>query len=543
MTVYSGLLGDKQSQRIRGIRRSVILVACGISIFRIFATLPNLLLILNETPSTQVLGAGLGVIVLAILLFGFTFHLALRNQVESASIILVWFAIAFSFVGQFSEQSFLNGLVAVLFVSILASRPTYLFGVLAVIAVQGYSAILSIDSEVSVQRGLESVFLLTMLAQISISIRLVLQGLQNYATEISRVSDLVTKATLVGQTLSGVFDLNLLLNKTIEFVRDQFGFYHVQIFLIDDVGVNAVLGASTGEVGHKLLAMNHQLAVGSNSVIGRASQSGRPVVASSRDNVHYRNELLPYTRAELALPIFRNEAVVGILDVQSTVEDAFTREMIQALEVVNTLFASALQNVELFDQQKLIIEESQKLYEEAESNLREVRRLNRETTQQAWQEYLQTHNEKVMGIAMDDQSMIYTPDWSSTLSQAVLEQKTVSTFNPTSVIAVPITMRGETLGAMEVEIDPSQNQEETKQILNMLAERLAISIENARLFEEAQANALIEQRINTIVNQYQVANQVDDLFQITLQELSDLLKSERSSVQLIPNSSGMTSEQ
>ncbi|MFZ4826404.1 MAG: GAF domain-containing protein [Phototrophicaceae bacterium] len=544
MTVYNSAPAEKQNERIRSIRRSVILFSSGIAIFRILATLPNLLFIVAETTAWQVvLAVGVGFITLTLFVFSLTFYLALHHRVERAATILVWVAILFSFVGQLDQRSFLNGLVAILFVSIFASRPTYLFGVCVIILTQFYGVIQLFSMEIlPLDRVLQSIFLLTMLAQIAIAIRLILKGLQDYASEITHVSELVTKSTMLGNAISGAFEIHTLLDKTVDFVRDQFGFYHVQIFLIDATGTSAVLRASTGEVGRQLLANNHQLAVGSNSVIGRASQSGRPILATSRDNVHYYNELLPYTLSELALPILRDETLVGILDVQSTLEDAFSREMIQALEVINTLFASALQNVELFDQQKLIIQESQKLYEESETNLREVRRLNRENTQQAWEEYFQVHGEKVVGVGVDEHDAIYTPAWSSPLSEAIQTQKAISHVDPTSLIAVPITIRGETFGAIEVEIDSSQDQEETKQVMNMVAERLAISIENARLFEEAQTSALIEQRINAIVNQYQVANQVDELFQITLKELSDLLRAERATVQLIPSSLTTTSE-
>ncbi len=140
-----------------------------------------------------------------------------------------------------------------------------------------------------------------------------------------------------------------LLQQTVELIRERFGFYHAQVFLLDERGEWAVLRASTGEAGRQLLARGHKLQVGSRSVIGRVTADGVPVVArdTDKDSVHRKNELLPQTRAELAVPMKLGERVIGALDVQSVKPDAFGEDDVVALQILANQIAIAVNNARL----------------------------------------------------------------------------------------------------------------------------------------------------------------------------------------------------
>jgi GAF domain-containing protein len=70
------------------------------------------------------------------------------------------------------------------------------------------------------------------------------------------------------------------------------------------------------------------------------------------------------------------------------------------------------------------------------------------------------------------------------------------------------------------------------EMVQAVAQRLALSLENARLFEETQQAASREQRINEIVGRYQAVTSVDELLRYTLTELSQTLGAERSAIRL-----------
>ena len=157
----------------------------------------------------------------------------------------------------------------------------------------------------------------------------------------------------VSRAVSSLLDLDELLNTTVELIRDAFGYYHVQVFLVDEENYAAWLRASTGEVGHKLLGRKHHLIVGSQSVIGQVTAAGKPVVArdTDRDAVHRRNELLPDTRAECAVPLRIGTRIIGALDVQSTEPDVFDEEDIAILQTLADQLAVAIENARAYQQQ------------------------------------------------------------------------------------------------------------------------------------------------------------------------------------------------
>jgi signal transduction histidine kinase/DNA-binding response OmpR family regulator len=161
----------------------------------------------------------------------------------------------------------------------------------------------------------------------------------------------------VGRVATSILDRDLMLDKAVELIKERFGFYHVQIFLIDEAGQFVVLYKSTGEAGRKLLAANHKVAVGSQSVIGQVTHLRKPVVARSTDSVepnaaYKRNEFLPDTQAELAIPLQVGDSLIGALDVQSILPNAFTDEEISTLETLATQLAVAIQNAQAFKEQQ-----------------------------------------------------------------------------------------------------------------------------------------------------------------------------------------------
>jgi uncharacterized protein YunC (DUF1805 family) len=63
-------------------------------------------------------------------------------------------------------------------------------------------------------------------------------------------------------------------------------------------------------------------------------------------------------------------------------------------------------------------------------------------------------------------------------------------------------------------------------------QRLALSLENARLYEATLEAAAQEQRINDIAARFQSVVTVDELLRITLAELSETLGAEAGSIRL-----------
>jgi signal transduction histidine kinase/DNA-binding response OmpR family regulator/HAMP domain-containing protein len=291
----------------------------------------------------------------------------------------------------------------------------------------------------------------------------------NLETLIGTLEDRVARRTRglqvtadIGRTVAAEHNLEELLDRVTNMIRDRLGFYHVQVFLVDDVGESVVLRASTGEVGKQLLEMGHKLPIGSASVIGQVISQATFVVASDVETsaIHRRNELLPNTRAEAAVPLQMGSVVFGALDVQSTEPDVFDETALSVLSTIADELAVAIHNAQLFAEREKLLSASTQL--------------TQLLTREGWGEFLSQAREQLVGYTYDQ-----------------VDIRPVGAPLPgdggAHYVSAPIQLRGEVIG--ELVAQPSEDREwtETDQaLLEAVAERLALALENARLFEQTQ---------------------------------------------------------
>jgi len=365
--------------------------------------------------------------------------------------------------------------------------------------------------------------------------RYFVRNLRAVTIQSQRTSELLEASSSIGQIMARYLEPDELMNQSVNIIRERFGFYHVQIFMVDDEREFAVLRASTGETGQQLIALGHQLGLNSTSIIGRVMQTGEPAIARDTDKSadHIYNELLPNTRAELAVPIYEGNMIVGALDVQSVRVEAFTAVEIQALTVMATQLSTALRNARLFEQQEQNIRDNKRLFLESEGNLREIQRLNRQLTRQAWEDYLISER-RITGVTLSSDAFVPVAQWTKNMTDASQRRRAIIDDSQTQeqTITVPIELRNEVIGAIEVSIASESTSDDVIEILQAVAGRLALSIDNARLFEETQETSAQEQRISDIVAEFQSANSIDDLLQLTLMGLSETIGAESSMIRL-----------
>ncbi|MCU0480608.1 MAG: GAF domain-containing protein [Anaerolineae bacterium] len=324
-----------------------------------------------------------------------------------------------------------------------------------------------------------------------------------------------------------------LMDKVVDLISHSFpNIYHAQIFLIDDAGIFAILRASTGEAGRNLLARGHRLQVGSQSVIGRCTDEARVVIARDtlESDVHRKNEFLLETRAELAIPLKVGDKIIGALDVQSKFRDSFNEEQVNILQTMADQIAIAIENT--------------RLYQESLRRLEELTISNRVATRATWVEYMNYRRE----ATLSSQFSIGTPVKSNqTLRESVLTQGIAiigqKTDYNTIPFAVPIQLRGQTLGAVEWEFPASDFSQEKVQLAMELVGRLALSLDNARLFEESQRAIERERLVNDIAAKLTTQTEIDAILQTAVREVGQALRVPMVSINLaLTKAAGETSE-
>ncbi|MBI3159903.1 MAG: GAF domain-containing protein [Chloroflexi bacterium] len=156
----------------------------------------------------------------------------------------------------------------------------------------------------------------------------------------------------VGRAAASFHSLDELLPTVTKLISERFGFYHVCIYLLDDSKDRIVLRAAHGPAGRQMLAGGHAYRVGDHGIISQVAVSAKAYVAmdTQTDPLYRPNPLLPNTRSEIGLPLQAGDTQYGVLDVQSTLPNAFQEEAITVLSVLADQVAIGVQNAYLLDE-------------------------------------------------------------------------------------------------------------------------------------------------------------------------------------------------
>lgn len=174
-----------------------------------------------------------------------------------------------------------------------------------------------------------------------------------------KLSHQLDTAVQLARVTSSILDPRELTQKIVDLVHDRFHLYYVGLFLVDQVqrlnsapGEYAILRAATGEAGEKLLSQMYKLKVGGDSMVGQCIAIGKPRIVQQNieaEDKRVSNPLRPWTRNEMALPLISRQETIGALNIQSTVEAAFTEQDISVFEILASLLATSIQNALLFN--------------------------------------------------------------------------------------------------------------------------------------------------------------------------------------------------
>ncbi|NDJ86650.1 MAG: GAF domain-containing protein, partial [Chloroflexi bacterium] len=188
--------------------------------------------------------------------------------------------------------------------------------------------------------------------------RIFVEQIEKRAVELQVVAE-------VSSVASTILDQDELLTTFSQLTRDSFGLYHAHVYLLDNSGERLLLAAGAGEAGAKMVASGHQIALSNErSLVARAARTGEGVIVNNirREPDFLPNPLLPETRAEMAIPIFTGETVIGVLDVQSKEVGRFTDEDVQIKTTLARQIAIAIQNARAFERVQEAQEQIDRIY-------------------------------------------------------------------------------------------------------------------------------------------------------------------------------------
>lgn len=163
------------------------------------------------------------------------------------------------------------------------------------------------------------------------------------------------KVAHISSAISAVLDVNTLLPKVVDLVKEQFGYSHSHIYLLDNSSNTLMLAAGAGEAGRQMLAQGHYIQLAHpRSIVARVAREKQGLIIN--DVKHTTNflptPLLPETRSDLAVPLIIGDEVIGVFDVQSNETDHFTAEDTYIQTALAVQVAISIENARQFAARK-----------------------------------------------------------------------------------------------------------------------------------------------------------------------------------------------
>jgi sigma-B regulation protein RsbU (phosphoserine phosphatase) len=329
------------------------------------------------------------------------------------------------------------------------------------------------------------------------------------AFEVS--AEVLATLTEIGEEVNASLDLDEVLARTAALIKRHIDYEIFGVLMFEGDGSYLKFRFSIGYP--RELAENLRIPVG-QGITGTAAATGYPVrVADTNTDSRYINAI-ESVRSELAVPLMLRNRCVGVLDIQSRHPDYFTGEQQKILTLLASRLAIAVENARLFEkvsaqaetllllnevsretgsildveellrraaeQTKRVIDYqilSIMLYDEEQKVFRH--RVDVKHGQRVQGKLRVAASEGIVGAAATLKEPVVVPDVTVDPRYLMVNPET------RSELAIPMIHKGKVIGVLDLESpQPNYFTNDHVQTLSILAGNLAVSLENARLYEQ-----------------------------------------------------------
>jgi len=334
-----------------------------------------------------------------------------------------------------------------------------------------------------------------------------------------RVEPLQTEFLVrLADALNTTLDLQTLLQRTADLVRAVIDYRIFAIMLVNDRTHELRMRF---QIGHTSEAERLRIRVG-RGIVGQAAQTRQVVLVNDVSTAENYINVNPHVRSELAVPLIVKNRVIGVIDIQSEQPNYFQPEHLHLLRLTASRIGQAIENARLYtrvSRQAQTLQVMNEISREFTSILdldplleRIGTLLRRIIDYQMFSIWIVNEREQVLenrfalrfgerfhtseklpldgglsGVAIAERRLIHAPD--------VRKDPRYRMFNPEtrSEMTVPLIYKGKVIGILDIEHTRAHFfNEDHERALATLAAQIAISIENARLYQRV---AQQEQRL------------------------------------------------
>jgi sigma-B regulation protein RsbU (phosphoserine phosphatase) len=330
-------------------------------------------------------------------------------------------------------------------------------------------------------------------------------------TETPLPAEVLATLTEIGESVNSSLDLDEVLARTAALIKRHIDYEIFGVLMVEGGGAYLKHRFSIGYPNE--LVENLRVPIG-QGITGTAATTGHPVRVSDTSKDDRYIAAIENVRSELAVPLMLQGKPVGVLDIQSRHLDYFTPDQQHILTLLAGRLAVAIENARLYQKERTQAETLLLLNEVGRetSSILDVEELLRRAAEQIKRviDYqilsLMLYDEKqkvfrhridvkhgqhvqgklrvavsegIVGAAATLKAPVRVPDVSADPRYLMVNPET------RSELAIPMIHKGQVIGVLDLE-SPQLNYftEDHVQTLSILAANLAVSLENARLYEK-----------------------------------------------------------
>jgi len=344
----------------------------------------------------------------------------------------------------------------------------------------------------------------------------------------------------VGRAVTSVLDLDIVFRQIVAVTKARFGHYFVGIALVEGDQLVFRSMSTIGNSGLRPDLSRTRIALTDGpGLIAEAARTGQPILVNdtSSDPRYLEVPELPGTRSELCVPIKARGRVIGVLDVQSNQPFAYDQSDVDVLLFLASQASVAIENALLFEQVRGRAKELAVLNELGQAlttrlNVDEVldeahREVSRllDTTNFYIALYDADKDEVTFALDVtggDVRKFIGTRRTGEGLTEYIIRHRAPLLIQEDlpgwlermgvkpvgrmalSWLGVPLVVGDRVLGVMAVQsyTTPRAYDEHDRDLLTAIASQVAIAIQNARLYEQAQREITERKRVEERLQHY-----------------------------------------
>lgn len=336
-------------------------------------------------------------------------------------------------------------------------------------------------------------------------LRILQQDLAENSKVIKKTSEDLHIQALRLRTIAGVAQRIVLtrntedlLSEITKITSESFGFYYVGIYLTSNDKRYIQLKTANRSIA-EMDPTPLSIEFGHNTVVEKVAYDRIPRIALDvgENPVFFNNPNLPETHSEMALPLIYREELLGILDVQSREEAAFDETDLETFSTLSEQISIAIENARQF--------------ERAQKALQETEEISHRYLRQEWAQVSERKKQLAYRYQHGKVEEIAAEELSAATQQNLLR--------------VPVKIRDEVVGFLQIRANDEKKkwQEEETEMLQTVANRVALAIENARLLEDTTLQVSKEGALSQFASTISNISQTDKLMSVAVSELQKIL--------------------